>query len=191
MANEEYNKTFLRAESYNDAKEALEEIYEANPDAIVIVEEEGKECIIEHGKELNFLPSDINPETLRGIKNQSPQTHVIKFLGTLSNFDATSIDFEKVNIGDHINQDGLGCEGSVIAKNPLSTIYVLGHSYDGKFGVYKLSKQGETGLIEVFYFMDSSTFEKVSTLPSHIEISKSDYDTLDPKDPNTLYIITE
>lgn len=57
MANEEYNKTFLQADSLQDAKDSLEEVYEANPDAVIIVEEEGKECIIEHGKQLNFVPS--------------------------------------------------------------------------------------------------------------------------------------
>lgn len=39
----------------------LEDIYEANSDAIVIVEEEGKECIIEHGKQLDFVPSTGKP----------------------------------------------------------------------------------------------------------------------------------
>lgn len=57
MANQEYNKTFLQAESLEEAKEQLEEVYEANPDAVIIVEEEGKERIIEHGKQLNFVPN--------------------------------------------------------------------------------------------------------------------------------------
>lgn len=57
MANEEYKKTFLQADSLKDAKDQLQEVYEANPDAVIIVEEEGKECIIEHDKRLNFVPS--------------------------------------------------------------------------------------------------------------------------------------
>lgn len=63
-----YKKTFLRADSYEDAKDALNEIYEANPDAIIIVEEEGKECLIEHGKELRFVPSNVNLDNLGELK---------------------------------------------------------------------------------------------------------------------------
>lgn len=55
--NEEYDKTFLQADSLQEAKDALEEVNEANPDAIIIVEEDGKECLIEHDKRLNFVPS--------------------------------------------------------------------------------------------------------------------------------------
>lgn len=65
MANDKYNKTFLQAESYEDAQDALQEVYEANPDAIIIVEEEGKECLIEHNKQLNFVPSGTDLSVLK------------------------------------------------------------------------------------------------------------------------------
>lgn len=55
--NQEYNKTFLRSETLEDARDSIEEVYDSNPDAIIIVEEEGKECMIEHDKQLNFVPS--------------------------------------------------------------------------------------------------------------------------------------
>lgn len=67
-----YKKTFLQADSYDDAKDALAEVYEANPDAIIIVEEEGKECLIEHGKELRFLPSNVNLGDINEIKSKIP-----------------------------------------------------------------------------------------------------------------------
>ena len=67
-----YNKDFLQAESYDDAKVALEEVYEVNPDAIVIVEETGKEKIIEHGKELNFVPSGGADGQVLSLENNKP-----------------------------------------------------------------------------------------------------------------------
>lgn len=76
MAKDKYNKDFLRADTFEDAMEVLPEINEANPDAVVIVEEEGKECMIEHGKQLNFVPSDVDPDKLRQITDKEDKFNI-------------------------------------------------------------------------------------------------------------------
>lgn len=106
MANQEYNKTFLRADSLEDAQDALQEVNEANPDAVIIVEEEGKECIIEHGKQLNFVPSDVD---LRKMKENQEQdlVKITELQGKLDGVDTVKgyveetlekVGFEKVEV---------------------------------------------------------------------------------------------
>lgn len=101
--NEEYNKTFLQAESLEEAQDALQEVYEANPDAVIIVEEEGKECMIEHGKQLNFVPSDVDLHALsEKVENAATEDFVKEYVdGELFetvNADTNGYDF--VDMGE-------------------------------------------------------------------------------------------
>lgn len=108
MATEKYIKDFLRADSYDEAKEELEKVYEANPDAVIIVEEEGKECLIEHGNQLNFVPSGGQKgQVLLSDEEGNPKW------GELNNNtggDSSSILIKLEEIDDTVIQEGIDCK---------------------------------------------------------------------------------
>lgn len=113
MANQEYNKTFLQADSLEDAKNALEEVYQANPDAVIFVEEEGKECTIEHGKQLNFVPSggqegQVLTQTKEGVEWQDINIPDISDLASKEYVDSKFIEYPDTNGYDYVDMGEAG-----------------------------------------------------------------------------------
>lgn len=133
MADQEYKKDFLQSDTLQDAKDQLAEVYEANPDAVIIVEEEGKECIIEHGKQLNFVPSDIDlPELKNEVKNK------------VGNETLAKLGFEPIEVLIKEKTPDAG-GGSIRAYLPISL------------------KEGDTISISVIAENSSSDFGSVNT----------------------------
>lgn len=270
MAEEnKYNKTFLQAESYDDAKEALEEIYEANPDAVIFVEEEGKECLIEHGKEMKFVPSGVNLEKIKEIDNKEEKFEVGKGLEmTADRTLNVTLDTTPFTVVDTLPaQPASGNEGKLhLVPNSegeddnLFDEYLWAWGNWEKIGSSKLDvdlknyptfddvfTKNKNGLVDKSYYwlltgiynegcltgvgvynvditatslgitfsyrktdvaaskvltlpiatdskagvMSASDKQKLDSTLNNKVLTQSDYDSLDTKDPNTLYIITE
>lgn len=102
MADITYDKDFFRASKYNSAKEKEKEILEQNPDAVIIIEEQGKECIIEHGKELKFVPGDVDIHEMKDeLRNKVDEDFVKEYVdGELYVEGYNSNGYEYVDMGE-------------------------------------------------------------------------------------------